>query len=143
MSRASSADAIVDLPEDGRPVSHTVPPRRPSAAQRCSRVTAATWRTTFSLRGPAAGSAAPTGSTTIPAATVAFVCSSMRMNAPVERFWAYGSSATGSAVRRRSRPMSLSARDVAEASRTSVSTSMACTRSATVARVLRVAAFRT
>ena len=94
MSSASRAEAIVDLPDDGRPVSHTVPPLRPSAAQRCSRVTAAMWRTTFSLRGPAAGSTAPTGSTTMPAATVAFVCSSMRMNAPVARFSAYGSSAT-------------------------------------------------
>ena len=46
---------------------------------------------------------------TMPGATVSFVPSSMRMNAPVARLSAYGSAATGSPSRRRTRARSLRA----------------------------------
>src|SRR3981081_814278 len=45
---------------------------------------------------------------TIPAPTVSFVASSMSMNAPVSRFSAYGSTASGSDRRSRTTPMSFS-----------------------------------
>src|SRR5262249_10685595 len=45
-------------------------------------------------------------STTIPAPTVSFVASSMRMQAPVSRFLAYGSTTRGSARRKRTSPRS-------------------------------------
>src|SRR6185312_5172261 len=44
--------------------------------------------------------------TTMPAPTVSFVASSMRMKEPVSRFSAYGSTQSGSDRRRRTRPMS-------------------------------------
>ena len=80
-SCASSAAAIVDLPDDGRPVSQIVAPCWPSAAQRSSRVASPRSHTTFGLRAPPSR----TASTTMPAATVAFVASSIRMKLPVAR----------------------------------------------------------
>ena len=50
---------------------------------------------------------------TIPAATVSCVRSSIRMNAPVVRFAAYGSATTGALVLSRIRPMSLSSSEAA------------------------------
>ena len=49
-----------------------------------------------------------TAQSIIPAPTVSFVASSMRMNAPVSRFSAYGSTASGSERRSRTTPMSFS-----------------------------------
>ena len=46
--------------------------------------------------------------TTMPAPTVSFVDSSIRMNAPVARLRAYGSTASGSASRKRTTPRSFS-----------------------------------
>src|SRR5690349_13453490 len=53
-SRASTAAASVDLPEAGRPVSQTVAPAWPSAAQRRSRVVWVCCQTTLAERGASA-----------------------------------------------------------------------------------------
>src|SRR4051794_29941714 len=47
-------------------------------------------------------------SPTMPAPTVSFVASSTSTNAPVARFWAYRSTASGSASRKRTTPRSFS-----------------------------------
>jgi hypothetical protein len=129
-SRASSAAAIVDLPDAGRPVNHSVVPFAPSACQRSSRVRRPSSQTTFDVFGA--------GPRSIPAATVSFVASSMRMKLPVARLRRYGSNASGTAVRIVMRPMSLSSSRSTSSSRCSVSTSMRCSRSLTTARVVRV-----
>ncbi len=61
----------------------------------------------------------------MPAATVALVKRSMRMNAPVSRFSAYGSKATGVAVARLQNPISFKA-SVSAAMCSSVLTSTLC-----------------
>src|SRR4051812_50052218 len=81
---------MVDLPEAGRPVSHTVAPRCSSARQRSSRVMPPACQVTFGERAPASVIAAEaespvSASTIMPAPTVSFDASSTRMKLPVWR----------------------------------------------------------
>ena len=73
----------------------------------------------------------------MPAATVRFVCGSIRMNEPVSRFSSYRSKKIGCAVVRRTRPMSLDSK-VFASSLCSVSTSIRYTIWLTNAFVSRV-----
>ena len=79
-------------------------PSRPSASSAPARSGASGCPGGARARPRAPGRAA----STIPAATVSCVRSSIRMNAPVARLAAYGSASTGAAVRSVTRPMSLS-----------------------------------
>ena len=80
------------LARAGRPVSHTVAPRWPSASRALAsgrpgcQVTSRLWRVGARASRAVARSA--------PAPTVSLVRSSMRMNAPVSRLSAYGSAST-------------------------------------------------
>src|SRR6266545_611721 len=77
----------------------------------------------------------------IPAPTVSFLDSSMRMNAPVSRFSAYGSTASGSESRRRTTPMSFSSRRSGPGTSSSEWMSVSDTSSSTIARTERVVCF--
>ena len=74
---------MVDLPEAGSPVSHTVAPLVPSVAQRVGRSRPLSCQVTSGLRCECASPSRT--SRTRPAATVSFVWSSTRMKAPVVR----------------------------------------------------------
>ena len=89
-------------------MSQIVAPRTPRRDQRSRRGIAGSCQTTSGLCGPIGAPASSVAETIIPAPTVSKVCSSIRMKAPVVRFCSYGSAITGSRVRSRTRPMSLS-----------------------------------
>ena len=120
-SRSSSAAAIVDLPEAGRPVSHTVAPRWPSSAQRALRAS----RLESQLMSACfASGRSRCVSMIMPAPTVPLVASSITMKLPVVRLRRYSSKMSGTLVRSRTRPMSLSPSWPAFSSRCSELTSI-------------------
>ena len=87
---------------------------------------------------PAVEDAGQPASMIMPAPTVRLLASSMMMKPPVVRLRRYSSASSGTVVRSLTRPISLSARDVADSSRCSVLTSSRYCRPRTTARAERV-----